>query len=418
MKKKVLKTLITSIVVSSFIVTPVLANPTVDGLEQKKSQAAEAAEGVNSELVGLLVQFGALQKDIENQKVKIGEAGENLVKAEEKEKRQYEDMKLRIKYMYEAGDTSFLEAILSVKSYTDFVNKAEYVQQVYGYDRKKLEEYVETKEQVATLKSELESGQSEMEIMAKSYESQQTNLESTLAIMRSQIADFDAQLTAARATAEAQVQQIAQEVQVASAANGTTTAATPVVSNSSSGSSADENQNRPDSGTSGSNGSGTNRPTPEPTPTPTPEPTPTSEPTPEPTPTPAPTPEPTPTPEPEPSNSGKGQQIADTGCGYVGKLNYVWSGTSLTTGADCSGFTQSIFRLYGIVIPRTAEAQWAGWGKNISYSQALPGDMVCYSGHVGIYIGGGRMVHASNPADGVKISNINYRQWLGFKRYW
>ena len=93
---------------------------------------------------------------------------------------------------------------------------------------------------------------------------------------------------------------------------------------------------------------------------------------------------------------------------------YKWGGTSLTKGTDCSGFVQSVFKHYGISLSRTSRAQ-AGDGKKISSSELLPGDLVFYSdsrgtiNHVALYIGGGRVVHASNKKTGIKISKYNYR---------
>lgn len=105
--------------------------------------------------------------------------------------------------MYENGDASFAEAILTATSYSDLVNKSEYVEKVHGYDRNKLMEYVQTKEEVANLKTELEGEQADMEVMAQEMSSQQANLESTLTQMRAQIADFDSQLASAQAEADA-----------------------------------------------------------------------------------------------------------------------------------------------------------------------------------------------------------------------
>lgn len=92
---------------------------------------------------------------------------------------------------------------------------------------------------------------------------------------------------------------------------------------------------------------------------------------------------------------------------------YVWGGTSLTNGADCSGFVLSIFAKYGISMPRVAAAQ-AGVGTSISADQLQPGDLIFYGGggginHVAIYIGGGQVIHASTERTGIKISNYNYR---------
>lgn len=93
---------------------------------------------------------------------------------------------------------------------------------------------------------------------------------------------------------------------------------------------------------------------------------------------------------------------------------YVWGGTSLTKGADCSGFVQSVFKNYGIKLSRTSREQ-AKNGTKISTSELKPGDLLFYANssgtinHVAIYIGGGQVIHASNPKSGIKISKYNYR---------
>ena len=92
---------------------------------------------------------------------------------------------------------------------------------------------------------------------------------------------------------------------------------------------------------------------------------------------------------------------------------YVWGGTSLTKGADCSGFVQSVFKKFGVSLPRTSAVQ-AGVGRKVSISEAQPGDLVFYAkggriNHVALYIGNGQVVHASSRRTGIKISNYNYR---------
>ena len=223
MKVRVVRALIASAAVSTLFVTtafvtPVFAEPEnqVETLENQKSEVEAQADSINSQLVSLLVSYKALQQDIENQQVRIGEVGQDLAVAQENEQKQYEDMKLRIKYMYENGDASFAEAILTATSYSDLVNKSEYVEKVHGYDRNKLMEYVQTKEEVANLKTELEGEQADMEVMAQEMSSQQAKFwESTLTQMRAQIADFDSQLASAQAEADAKVARMQEEQQIA-----------------------------------------------------------------------------------------------------------------------------------------------------------------------------------------------------------
>lgn len=115
------------------------------------------------------------------------------------------------------------------------------------------------------------------------------------------------------------------------------------------------------------------------------------------------------------SSSGSGSSIVDYALQFVGNP-YVWGGTSLTNGADCSGFTQSIYAQFGYSLPRTSYEQ-QNWGTEVSYADAQPGDLICYGGHVAIYMGNGQIVHASNSQDGIKISNdATYRTILSVRR--
>ncbi len=109
-----------------------------------------------------------------------------------------------------------------------------------------------------------------------------------------------------------------------------------------------------------------------------------------------------------------GQAVVDYACQFIGNP-YVWGGTSLTDGADCSGFVQSVFAHFGISMPRTSYEQRSA-GTEVSYDQAMPGDVVCYDGHVGIYIGDGQIVNAMNPAQGIGISPAAYTTILSVRR--
>lgn len=115
------------------------------------------------------------------------------------------------------------------------------------------------------------------------------------------------------------------------------------------------------------------------------------------------------------SNSDLGQQIVNYAVQFVGNP-YVYGGTSLTNGADCSGFVMSVYASFGISLPRTSGEQGKSGSSVASLAEAVPGDLVWYSGHIGIYMGNNQLVHASNPSDGIKISDVNYRPFLGIRR--
>lgn len=109
-----------------------------------------------------------------------------------------------------------------------------------------------------------------------------------------------------------------------------------------------------------------------------------------------------------------GQAVIDYACQFIGNP-YVWGGTSLTEGADCSGFVQSVYAHFGVSLPRTT---WdmESVGVPVSYEQALPGDIVLYDGHVGLYMGDGTIVNAMNEADGIGICSATYTTIVTIRR--
>lgn len=108
------------------------------------------------------------------------------------------------------------------------------------------------------------------------------------------------------------------------------------------------------------------------------------------------------------TNEVNGQAVIDYALQFVGN-DYVYGGTSLTNGTDCSGFTQKIYSNFGVEIPRTSYEQiHAGENIGVDLDKALPGDLLCFNGHVGIYMGDGKMVHADNKRNGINVNNVYY----------
>lgn len=114
------------------------------------------------------------------------------------------------------------------------------------------------------------------------------------------------------------------------------------------------------------------------------------------------------------AKAGTGQAIVDYACQFIGNP-YVWGGTSLTNGADCSGFVQSVFAHFGISLPRTT---WdmENVGTPVSYDQAIAGDIILYDGHVGIYMGDGQIVNAINSSRGIGILPATYTSIITVRR--
>lgn len=115
------------------------------------------------------------------------------------------------------------------------------------------------------------------------------------------------------------------------------------------------------------------------------------------------------------NGSGLGQSVADFACQFVGNP-YVWGGTSLTNGADCSGFVMSVYENFGVSLPHSSAADRSVGSAVGGLENAQPGDIICYSGHVAIYVGNGQIVHASTSKTGIIISNASYRSILSIRR--
>lgn len=116
----------------------------------------------------------------------------------------------------------------------------------------------------------------------------------------------------------------------------------------------------------------------------------------------------------EPVQSSSGQAVADYACQFIGNP-YVWGGTSLTDGADCSGFVQSVYKHFGVDLPRTS-GELRSAGRAVSYEEAAAGDIICYDGHVGIYMGDGKIVNAINSSRGIGILSATYTNIITVRR--
>ena len=124
-------------------------------------------------------------------------------------------MKVRIKYMYEAGDQSAVESLVGSEDFSDMVNKAEYVSNVHNYDRQKLQEYVETKQKISDLKDQLEKEQSQLESMQTEYESQESKLDNLIASKQAEVSDLDQQIEEAeRKAAEEELKRVQYPVHI------------------------------------------------------------------------------------------------------------------------------------------------------------------------------------------------------------
>lgn len=354
-------------------------NKSIDAIESKKAEVQAELSNLNTELVDTLLTLEVLEADLERKQEEIAEAQAEYEEYKALEEKQYHAMKQRIKYMYETGDTDYIVLLLEAKSITDLINRADFVQQVSDYDDEKLTEYQETKEKVAETKAVLEEEEAELEEVQEAQQQYKASLDSKIASAKAKQADFETELANAQKKAKeyqktikeqtATIQKLQKEEEEKrkkeqAAANAGTTGNSTTTGTSGTTS------------TSGSTSSSV----------------------------------------PTASGSGTGASIASYALQFVGNP-YVSGGTSLTNGADCSGFTQSVFKHLGISIPRTSGAQ-AGGGKSVSLSEIQAGDIIYYGGHVAIYIGNGQIVHASTQKTGIKVSSYLYRTPISVRRYW
>ena len=356
-------------------------------------------EGLDTEMVGLLTDISIIEQAIQDKREEIAQTEEALKEAIQVQDEQYEAMKIRIRYMYEKGDKSYLTLLLESQSIDDALNKADYIEKLYEYDRKLLLEYQATVQRVSELKDTLEEEESELMSSKIELREQQELLDELLAQKKKEYEDYDARLVKAKQEAAVYTAKINQQTNELRALEAKQKEKEKekeekLKEEEETRRKAEEERLRAeqeaneaasnDSGYTGtSSGSGSSGSSDA----------------------------------PKPSGGGgsKGQQIVDYACQFLGNP-YVPGGTSLTNGADCSGFTMSVFRQFGINLPRNSYAQ-SQVGTAVSYDQARAGDIIYYGGHVGIYIGNNSIVHASNPSTGIKITSpANYRTILAVRR--
>ena len=373
-------------------------------LERKLGQSRQKEQALEEELVRLLALKDILESDMEELKTQIQEADRDYCQAEEKRQRQYDILKKRIQFLYEEGDITYLDILLKAKNIGDVVSQTEYFRQLYEYDQEIIQRYEKLKQEAAGKKELLEEKQSQLEVMEEENESQQKELEGFIAARQKESSGFALELEAAQARAAQAAGEVirkTEEIRILRARQEEER-----IRQEKERIRQEQERVRQEQESAGREPGATGR---------------------------------------EPGGAGQesgsagtaqdsagtaggrsvksiggtefGRNVADYALQFVGNP-YVYGGTSLTGGTDCSGYTQSVYRHFGVSIPRTSGEQ-AGFGREIPYEDMEPGDLVCYSGHVAMYIGGGRIVHASSRKEGIKVSNDPaYRTIVSIRRPW
>ena len=339
-------------------------NKKIDNLENKKEEIEGELDTKNEELVNLMVDVGILEKEIDQNEKQLKQVKKDLKTAQKNEKKQYQAMKKRIKFMYERGDSAVISSLLESKSMADMLNRVEYFNEVYDYDRNLLDNYEKTRKQVEDLKAQVEDEKKELETAQDDLKQQQKQLETAMANLRSQQANADTQIANAKTITEQN--KIIQQQQAAAAASGRS-------SGGSSGGSGGTSKPNSNASVPGGNLN------------------------------------------PPKTTNVSGSDVVNYAMQFVGKP-YVWGGKDPNTGADCSGFTSYVYAHFGISIPSFSGAQ-RSCGQEVSYANAQAGDLICYAGHVAIYMGGGKIVHAKGTAYGiVGNDNATYKTIITVRR--
>lgn len=341
-------------------------NKSITAIENKRKEVQSQLKGLNADLVETMLTLEALETDLEIKQEEITAAQEEYDYFKALEEEQYESMKLRIQYMYEKGSNDYISMILEAKSISDLLNRADFARDVSDYDDEKLQEYQEIKDKVAETKAVLEEEKAELEEVQEAQLVYKAELDKKISSARSKSANFESQLKEAQRQAESYKETIKQQ-----------TAMIRQLEAEEANNSSNEESNEGSSSASSTSGAGSSV---------------------------------------SASGSGLGVEIANYALRFVGNP-YVSGGTSLINGADCSGFTWAVHKHFGISIPRISRDQAVG-GKDVSISAVQAGDIIYYGNHVAIYIGNGKVVHASTRETGIKISNYTYRPPLCVRRYW
>lgn len=356
------------------------ANSVVSGIAGQQSDVGAAIDETNSEMVEVIANVSLIEDEITQKEDDITATQAEYDEAKKQEDELYAAMKERIKFMYEKGDTSYVELLLEASSYADMINKAEYVEKLYAYDREQLQKFVAAQEAAKAYQEQLEEEKSELETSKYELEEEKSHMESVLAEYQKQYDDYDVQLAKAKQDAAAYIAEVTQQTaQINSLTDQISQAKAKEEAEKKAAEEAAKAKEAASSdtgSTTSSSSSGTKTYS--------------------------------------AAGSATGSNVANFALQFVGNP-YVAGGTSLTNGADCSGFVWAVYHEFGISVPRTSWALQSA-GTEVSYEDAQPGDVICYAGHVAIYIGNGCIVHASTQKTGIKVGNAAYKTMITVRR--
>lgn len=342
----------------------------IAGLEDEQDLIEEQISDLNAEIINMMACIELKEEEIAEKEIEIEDKGAQIAKTQleydaavRKEESQRQNMTDCTRLMYENRSTSTFTSFLSGKGLSEILNQMDFIEKIYAYSLGRLNGYITAKNDVHDLWDQLEAEKAQLEEHKKGLEADREELaglkkelDNQLAVKKRESADYDAEIKKAKAAASTAKKLLQADKKKLAQLQAQQNAANITVT-------VNKDYAAIVDGASGSD---------------------------------------------------LGKKIAKYGLQFVGNP-YVLGGTSLTKGADCSGFTYKIYQDFGYSIPRTSTQQRSA-GKEVDYANAQPGDLICYSGHVGMYIGGGMIVHASNKKTGIKVSQAKYRTILSVRR--
>ena len=346
-------------------------NSDIANIKDSQSDVKDSITAAAARMKTLLSKQEQLKSDIKDKQNEVEQANKKLEEAKEEEQNQYDAMKLRIQYLYEnSTDNSIWSAILESNGLSDMLNRIEYATDLYKSDRELMTSYQNAVKKVEDWTMQLADEMDSLLALQDKYQTQQGELKTLMAKLEQQKDAYAQQLAEAQKQAQDYKKTISKQeaiirAQEAAAARANANTYDGGGTGASGGIASDSYLKDPDCN-------------------------------------------------PSQTTDVSGADIVAFAQQFVGNP-YVWGGTSLTHGADCSGFVQSVYKHFGIQLPRTS-SQMRSAGRAVSYSNARPGDVICYNGHVGIYKGNGQIVNAINRARGIGILSATYANIITVRR--